>query len=131
MMNPTRTQGTRRTGKNKADNGSKWIRSERRWGIYRRDEYCCIYCGKKMPHRFDGEKEVLDGSKFTLDHFRPVELGGSNDSGNLGTACKCCNSSKQAKSLGDFLVWLEETRGVDPAEIKARIRRNTRRKVKK
>lgn len=130
-MNPTRTQGTRRTGKNRADNGSKWIRPEKRWSIYSRDDHSCIYCGRKIPHKFDGEREVLDGSKFTLDHFRPVELGGSNHESNLGTACKTCNSSKSAKSLKEFLVWLEDTKGIDPVTVKARIKRNTRRKLKK
>jgi 5-methylcytosine-specific restriction endonuclease McrA len=212
-MSPDRTKGTRRTGKNKADNGSKWIRPEKRWAIYRRDTYCCIYCEKPFPILEINEGEITaihglnpiyekeynrvkdkaginlppqimpysedayqflngyiakkegkpindhlsggqissflhgynyqiannlkknefipDGSGFTLDHFRPTELGGTNDHKNLGTACKSCNSSKQAKSTKEFLIWLEENRGINPVEVKARIKRNTRRKLKK
>jgi hypothetical protein len=66
--------------------GSKWIRPERRRAIYERDGYACKWC----------HKELERGSKaLTLDHKRPRSKGGDNSNGNLVTACRGCNSSRQ------------------------------------
>jgi 5-methylcytosine-specific restriction endonuclease McrA len=104
---------------NSANNGGKWIRQERRYAIYYRDKHSCSYCGKQI-------KELKD---YTLDHIKPQELGGSNRSSNLVTACKACNSAKQAKPLRAFLDCLKSKYGIDPEEVKKRIRRRTRRKL--
>lgn len=44
----------------------------------------CYICHKKL-------------TKFHVDHFIPVALGGTNDPGNLRLACPHCNQSKNAK----------------------------------
>lgn len=49
--------------------------------IFIRDEYSCVYCGKRN----------ID---LTLDHVIPVSKGGKNTWDNLVTACKSCNSKK-------------------------------------
>jgi 5-methylcytosine-specific restriction endonuclease McrA len=44
----------------------------------------CYICHKKL-------------TKYHIDHFIPLVLGGSNDPGNLRLACPHCNQSKHAK----------------------------------
>lgn len=44
----------------------------------------CYLCGKTLK-------------KYHVDHFIPLALGGTNDSGNLRLACPKCNLSKSAK----------------------------------
>lgn len=106
---------------NVVNGGSKWITKKRRWAIYERDDYQCVYCGAEIA-------EVAE--PFTLDHIVPCELGGTNASTNLATCCKSCNSSKRDKSQRSFLKWLREAKNIDTAEISKRIRRNLRRKLK-
>lgn len=57
---------------------------------YARDGYRCVYCGRK------GRRVLL-----TIDHVFPVALGGTNDPGNLVTACRTCNLTKGARPLND------------------------------
>lgn len=64
--------------------------------VYERDEYSCQYCGKD------------DRSQLTLEHLAPVSQGGIDDILNFVTACRSCNSSKQAKDLTDFLEQHDE-----------------------
>ncbi len=106
---------------NAANNGGKWLRPDKRLALYLRDGFCCAYCGAVM--------ETGD-TLLTIDHIVAQDLGGSNHESNLVVACKCCNSMKQAKSVKAFLACLAE-RGVDVSEVPARIRRVTRRKLRK
>jgi 5-methylcytosine-specific restriction endonuclease McrA len=99
--------------------GSKWCRPSTRLAIYLRDGFACAYCQAKLAER---------GTKLTLDHLHPVELGGTNAPENLVTACISCNSSKQHISLRGFLSRLRR-RGVDTREIAARVRKLVRRKL--
>ena len=78
----------------------------------------CVYC----------EKGIEDGIQFTLDHVVPQDLGGSNETKNLVTACKTCNSAKGSKSTRQFFAYLAK-KGVDTAGISKRIQRNVRRKL--
>lgn len=48
----------------------------------------CFYCGAF--------------GKQTLDHVIPVSRGGAHSIGNLVTACKSCNSSKQAHTIMEW-----------------------------
>lgn len=50
----------------------------------------CVYCGASPPS--------------TIDHIIPVSKGGTHDLHNLTSACQSCNSSKNAKSLEEFLI---------------------------
>ena len=105
---------------NNANNGSKWITKKRRWAIYQRDDYKCVYCGASIDE---------SDQPFTLDHLTPQELGGTNASKNLVTCCKTCNCSKGSKSIRSFFSWLRE-RNIDTQEIKKTIQRNIRRQLK-
>lgn len=106
--------------KNVAASGGKWIRPEKRRAIYLRDNLECIYCGKGIE----------DGIVFTLDHVTPQVLGESNHESNLVTCCRKCNSAKGKLSLRNFLATLRD-QGVDTEKLGTKIRRNTRRSLKK
>ena len=64
-----------------------------RYEILRRDNHACRYCGATAPD-----------VPLTVDHVVPVALGGSDDAGNLVTACRDCNSGKAASSASDRVV---------------------------
>ena len=64
----------------------------KRSGIYRRDEYRCVYCGLQFPE-----------DELTLDHVQPRVRGGDRSEGNLVTACKGCNTLKGQHRLSVFL----------------------------
>jgi 5-methylcytosine-specific restriction endonuclease McrA len=49
----------------------------------------CFYCGRKEE-------------SMTVDHVIPLIRGGANGIGNLVTACRSCNSSKQHWLLAEF-----------------------------
>lgn len=50
------------------------------WQIYRRAGFKCEYCGESRP--------------LTIDHYNPVELGGTDELDNLKAACRPCNRRK-------------------------------------
>lgn len=54
--------------------------------VYARDRYTCVYC------RRGGR-----GVRLSIDHVFPVALGGTNEIGNLVTACRACNQTKSAR----------------------------------
>lgn len=60
-----------------------------RKGVFERDDYTCQYCGVR-------------GGKLECDHVTPLALGGTNEPGNLVTACADCNRSKHAKPLSEW-----------------------------
>jgi 5-methylcytosine-specific restriction endonuclease McrA len=64
----------------------------KRSGIYRRDEYRCVYCGLQFPE-----------DELTLDHVQPRVRGGDRSEGNLVTACRGCNTLKGQHRLSVFL----------------------------
>ena len=55
--------------------------------------YCCAYC---LKH----ESQV---GKLSVDHMTSLSQGGTNDIDNLVPACRPCNSSKNGKTLLEFL----------------------------
>ena len=61
----------------------------RRFIIFKRDEFTCIYCGASDP----------GGKRLHLDHVYPHSEGGSDKASNLVTACGRCNISKGNKIL--------------------------------
>jgi hypothetical protein len=64
--------------------------------IWAADGFECQYCGIRM-----GE------TTLTIDHFTPMELGGSDESDNLITACRKCNRLKGAM---DPIQWCLQIR---------------------
>lgn len=54
-----------------------------RFEVLRRDDHKCRYCGGAAP-------DVA----LTVDHVKPISLGGGDDPSNLVTACSQCNSGK-------------------------------------
>jgi 5-methylcytosine-specific restriction endonuclease McrA len=62
--------------------------------VRKRASYLCEYCHSS---------EEASTSQFTLDHLRPVSLGGSDELVNLALACHRCNTRRY-----NFLT------GVDP-----------------
>ena len=98
-----------------------WITEARRWAIWARDGFACVYCGVSLAA----------GARLTLDHVRPRARGGTHASTNLVTACVYCNSVRADASIGAFCARLREL--AVPAEvvdgIRARVRAATRRAV--
>lgn len=72
--------------------GSKWIRQEKRLAIYLRDGLACAYCGHG----------VESGATLSLDHVVCHSHGGSNDATNLVTCCTRCNSSRGTRTVEAF-----------------------------
>jgi len=63
----------------------KKLRRKWRTLIYARDGFRCAYCGGVFPE-----------GQLSVDHFWPTKLGGSDDAGNMVTACRECNLLKDA-----------------------------------
>lgn len=66
------------------------ISEEKRNEVFRRDDYKCQYCPEDNP--------VL----MTVDHVIARSKGGTNDMGNLKTACTACNGDKGDLSLEEW-----------------------------
>jgi 5-methylcytosine-specific restriction endonuclease McrA len=54
--------------------------------VFRRDNYTCQYCGRKMHN-------------LTIDHVLPRHLGGMHMWTNVVTACSSCNHQKGGRRL--------------------------------
>lgn len=61
-----------------------------RENVFKRDNYCCVYCG-------DSNRKTL-----TLDHVIPQSKGGKDSWDNLVTACRRCNSEKSDLTLEEY-----------------------------
>lgn len=56
------------------------IASQVQWGVYRKAGFKCEFCGHARP--------------LTIDHYLPVDLGGTDEPSNLKAACRPCNKRK-------------------------------------
>jgi DNA-binding transcriptional ArsR family regulator len=54
----------------------------RRWDVWARDDFRCRTCGSRRD--------------LTVDHIRPLSVGGESSIENLQTLCATCNSGKGA-----------------------------------
>lgn len=99
------------TGGNR-ERGSHWIRDKKRLRIYARDGWRCVWCSalvacaRDLPH--------VGGELATLDHVLPREKGGSNDVGNLVTACEPCNRDRGSRSE---IAWAFERFGAGAGAV--------------
>lgn len=59
-----------------------------RFGVFRRDNFTCRYCGRPSP-------SVI----LHCDHINPRSKGGETTLENLITACSDCNFGKRAKDV--------------------------------
>lgn len=59
-----------------------------RFAVFRRDGFCCQYCGRS------GADAILE-----IDHVLPRAAGGTDDPANLLTACHACNRGKAARLI--------------------------------
>jgi len=60
------------------------------WNVFRRDGYCCRYCGK-------------DDVPLTVDHLVTWESGGPHIEENLVAACSKCNNARGEMDYADWL----------------------------
>ena len=66
----------------------KTISSRRRFDVFKRDGFRCVYCGGVPP-----------AATLHADHVLAVSNGGSDDLTNLVTSCADCNLGKSAEFL--------------------------------
>lgn len=59
-----------------------------RFRVFARDNFTCQYCGLKGP-----------ATQLNVDHRIPQSKGGTDDMGNLVTACVRCNNGKSADMI--------------------------------
>lgn len=99
--------------------GMNWCRPSTRLAIYLRDGLACVWCGSTIE----------EGIVFQLDHVKPHIKGGTNDTRNLVTTCRRCNSSRGARSILHFAAAVSEylNNGVTATDIVKHIRNCTRR----
>jgi 5-methylcytosine-specific restriction endonuclease McrA len=55
--------------------------------LFARDAYSCQFCGR-------AERDLGFRESLTRDHVVPLSRGGTNDWGNVVTACSTCNTRK-------------------------------------
>lgn len=81
----------------------------KRHAVYKRDGYCCAYCGVRDA--------TGSGRGLTIDHIVARNLGGEAQNGtttpatNLVTACGSCNSAKQDSTPRE---WSRYARTIGP-----------------
>lgn len=63
----------------------KPISNKKRWTVFKRDNYKCVYCGCDTD--------------LTIDHKIAEVKGGGNDINNLQTLCRPCNSNKGVSNV--------------------------------
>ena len=70
----------------------KPIKQSLRFAVFKRDEFTCIYCGRKSP-------EV----ELEADHKFPHKKGGKDEIENLVTSCTDCNRGKGSGDITDTI----------------------------
>lgn len=73
------------------------ISKQTRFGVFKRDGFRCMYCGRRPP-------DVM----LEVDHVHPKSQGGTDESSNLTTSCFACNRGKGAVTLGDAAPVVDE-----------------------
>lgn len=73
------------------------LTKKKRFRIFKRDNFTCMYCGRRPPH-----------VTLEVDHIKPVCEGGTDDLANLITSCFECNRGKSGESLSVIPASLAE-----------------------
>lgn len=86
---------------------ARLIDNRMQWAVFKRDNYCCRYCGKS-------------GIPLSVDHIDLWEEGGATVEENLLTACRKCN---KIRSNTPYAKWMTSSRYISissslPSEIK-------------
>ena len=102
--------------------GMNWIRQEKRFALYMRDDFTCAYCGATPAD---------DGIKLTLDHLKPRSKGGSNATENLVTCCLSCNSARGNRTIKAFAKAVASYVDADAVEILSSITDSIEREIPK
>lgn len=84
-----------RNGVTRKWQGSKWISPARRLAIYLRDDFTCLVCERRLND--------CAAADVTLDHIKPWADGGRDETRNLYTCCRSCNSRRKDKPLMEFV----------------------------
>ena len=93
----------------KKPRSSAWIRPRKRWAIYVRDGFCCVYCFTRDDY-------------LQLDHLFPRSSPWrDNDHRRLVTCCERCNTEKGGLSMSKWLRYLRDSKGVDILEVYRRL----------
>jgi 5-methylcytosine-specific restriction endonuclease McrA len=66
--------------------GAAW--NALRLQVLDRDGWVCSYCAR-----------AIEGYDATVDHILAVNNGGTDDLGNLTSACRSCNGSKSDREI--------------------------------
>ena len=66
--------------------------------IFERDNFTCRYCGWDGRESF--EKFFI--ANFSIDHIKPIVLGGNVDDSNLALSCHSCNLYKGQQDCQNF-----------------------------
>lgn len=83
---------------------SKWITLEKRAAIYIRDEWRCVYCDREAHGAAFRSHKTAIYPGLNLDHVIPRSRGGTNDAGNVVTACEDCNRRKSDRTLDEWIA---------------------------
>lgn len=77
-----------------------YVSPVRRSEIYKRDNYRCQLCGKKLKMN----AEVPHPNAPTLDHIIPLSKGGTHEPTNVHAAHFLCNATKGNRGQGEQLI---------------------------
>jgi 5-methylcytosine-specific restriction endonuclease McrA len=73
--------------------------------VFRRDGYCCLYCGK------DGLVSQDNWHHTCIDHFIPISKGGQDTYDNAVTSCHYCNAIKASRvfaTIEDANIYIQK-----------------------
>lgn len=96
-----RQAGRRRAGRAKRRAMERMAKAEavNPLSVFIRDGWCCVYCGTNVrQYQSNG---YLSGDEATIDHVKPLALGGEHSYSNIVTACWNCNTKKLDSFYGE------------------------------
>lgn len=100
---------------------NKW----KRLAIYKRDDYKCCYCGKKVIPGL----QPYEPRAASIDHIVPTIKGGTSSSKNLVTSCMPCNMQKGTKTIRQWFGLIRIYEPMWASDIRKRIKNSKRRQI--